>query len=326
MARTEPKKGDHIMSTTDPIKRISEIRTACERLTAEREALAKAPLSRIEAERQVDRRVDELASRLTIDPAPFVYPPGRTAQRRGFYRRTDPAIGIDIEELTAAAVAVTFGERLRALGREAVGRFYSDHAAGLPLQERASAIARIDRQLASLEVDEETEIRIAEARGLTIDRRPDCDPRLVLAEQLPSGPPSIQRLRAFLAVAERRYDTMRGSDFRRTEALDERGKHAGRLADAERDARRFPGGAGGLAAHRERAEQAQAELDRTTREYEELASQWQRAKTLADNLEKYGRTAGLAVERGLDPAPLRPVSQLQRLGVYDPVSDRIVPC
>jgi len=303
----------------DVSEHVAKLRRERERLTAEREALEKAPLSRGEAEKQLEQRITELAGRVQFDVAPLVSLPSVAPQRRSLMQRSEPRVGMDAEELLAATLAHVWPDRVRQQGREALNAYYATHAEGLAQPARRAAVEKIDRQLTAIEVEEETVIRDAEERGISLDRRPDADPAIVLAAALPDGPPSLERLRQFEALAKRRYDALRGADARRLEALDERGKYAGRLAAAEQDAKRFPGGAGDLAAHRERAEQAQAELDRTTREYEELASQWQRAKQLADNLEKYAHTVGLALERALDPAPLSGrLPEIERLGTYSP--------
>jgi len=311
----------------DVTAHIAELRVQRERLIAEREATERAPLTHNEAEAQLEQRIESLAGRVQFDVAPLVSLPSVAPQRRSLYRRADARVPLDAEELLAAVTAHVWPERVRQQASKALADFYASTPAGLPMAQRTAKVEQISQRLGDVERDEETQIRTAEERGLTIDRRVDCDPAVVLAEQLPSGPPSLDRLRQFVAVAKRRYDALRGADARRLEALDERGKYAGRLAAAEQDVKRFPGGAGpALAAHRERAEQAQATLDAATHESEELTSQWQLARQLADACTKFARTVGLALEPALDPAPIRPVSQLQRLGTYDPALDRVVPC
>lgn len=51
---------------------------------------------------------------------------------------------------------------------------------GLPANKRAEAIRELDTRIYALEVAEEAVIMDAEAAGMTIPRREDCDPRVVL--------------------------------------------------------------------------------------------------------------------------------------------------
>lgn len=56
----------------------------------------------------------------------------------------------------------------------------SDYPEGIPSNQRAVAIADIERQLFQLEREEEALICEAEEAGIEIERREDCDPRIVL--------------------------------------------------------------------------------------------------------------------------------------------------
>lgn len=53
---------------------------------------------------------------------------------------------------------------------------------GIARTERTARIAEAEAALFDLELEEERTVRIAEAAGLAVQRRPDADPRAVLAE------------------------------------------------------------------------------------------------------------------------------------------------
>ena len=57
---------------------------------------------------------------------------------------------------------------------------YSTLQPGLPAPERQARLREIDAQLSELEREEENLIRELAGAGVSIDRRPDADPRVLL--------------------------------------------------------------------------------------------------------------------------------------------------
>jgi hypothetical protein len=63
----------------------------------------------------------------------------------------------------------------------AVRRFYKDNQlVGMSPADRDARLAALDQQILSLEREEEQTIAEAEALGLNIPRRLDCDPAIIL--------------------------------------------------------------------------------------------------------------------------------------------------
>ncbi|MFC3165411.1 hypothetical protein [Ciceribacter thiooxidans] len=87
---------------------------------------------------------------------------------------TMPSFRFDMIALFLAADSV--GEHLKAQVREKV-----ESAGSIDDAERHMRLADLDRQLLDCELSEESIIRQAEGMGFDVIRRPDADPRAVLA-------------------------------------------------------------------------------------------------------------------------------------------------
>ncbi len=81
-----------------------------------------------------------------------------------------------------AVITAYQGEALAAAVKQEISDLYATQR-GLSDQQRASALADVDRKLFELELAEESLIRGAEASNIPVSRRADADPRAVLAHQ-----------------------------------------------------------------------------------------------------------------------------------------------
>lgn len=83
----------------------------------------------------------------------------------------------DARDLAFAAVADSVAEKLR----RAIEAAYSDGPTPLSAEERERELARLDKELFAAEMAEEGLVRSLEREGIEIARRPDMDPRVLLA-------------------------------------------------------------------------------------------------------------------------------------------------
>jgi hypothetical protein len=139
-------------------------------LKAKREAVANAAVTRAEAEAAARTYVRTAAERFRPTVGSFV-------ERARPVSNVRDELGHDPEAVLAALA----GDRLEAILLQRVAEAYEQHGPGLTAAERAAELARIDADLFDLECQEEALCRAAEAAGQEIDRRPDADPRAVLA-------------------------------------------------------------------------------------------------------------------------------------------------
>ncbi len=74
--------------------------------------------------------------------------------------------------------------QFRELLDAALDRAYAAQPPGLPLEARATELARLAARGRELEIEEERLIRAAEAEGIALERRADASPEIVLARHL----------------------------------------------------------------------------------------------------------------------------------------------
>ena len=79
-----------------------------------------------------------------------------------------------------ARIEWVLADRIRDLVGAALGNFYSERQ-GIDDAERERQLAKLDDDILDLELCEESIIRAAQEAGMKIPRRPDADPRAVLA-------------------------------------------------------------------------------------------------------------------------------------------------
>jgi hypothetical protein len=160
---------------------LEELRLLIAKTVAELAALEHAPLPLAEAEHQLERGAERLASLYTPD-----------AVLKTFSQA--PAPGIDTLQLLLgdprydvqhahAALAALFGDRLLDAWRSRLPALYAadpelSHAA-VPTAERPACREALRQTLHDLEMPEETLIVEAERRGQGIDRRADCSPSVL---------------------------------------------------------------------------------------------------------------------------------------------------
>ena len=159
------------MSRADPIV---SVRAKVARLKAERRNVATAPIPFADALARVRSAIDKAAgTRRAVGLRPFMAP-GET-----------PGLDLagEMERDATATLCWLWGDRLAELIEQDLRAVYArPEAASMPEGGRVAALARLDRDIAAAEIEEERLIRQAEAAGVTVDRREDADPAAVLAE------------------------------------------------------------------------------------------------------------------------------------------------
>lgn len=165
----------------DPAGAVQMLRAELEKLRARRCEVEAQPPDTETVCARVAARLARVASKLDLADALGV---AQLAGPQGPGLRDDLLLGpagmlpeVGLEVLLTDLLAPQLEERLVGLveahlaGQE--GERISDQA-------RAEALARIDRELWELEVQEEDAIRQVEAQGFDLDRRPDASPAIVL--------------------------------------------------------------------------------------------------------------------------------------------------
>jgi hypothetical protein len=127
-------------------------------------AVRNAPLPRDEAVANVDRSLDQLASRTVFDPMQFASP---------LHTAADP-------ELERAMLVHFLRPAARANMIAALDLELEKRPPGLPKEGRAEKVAELEAQLLAAERAEEEFVEQAREAGLKVARRADADPRAVL--------------------------------------------------------------------------------------------------------------------------------------------------
>jgi hypothetical protein len=159
------------MSRADPIV---AVRTKIVRLKAERRSIATAPIPLDAALTRVRSAIDRAAgNRRPVSLRPFM----AAGETPGL------DLAAELQRDATAALCWLLGDRLAALLEHDLRAAYAGpDAAPMPEGGRVQALARLDRDIAAAELEEERLIRLAEDAGVSIERRDDADPAAVLAE------------------------------------------------------------------------------------------------------------------------------------------------
>jgi hypothetical protein len=145
---------------------LQQMRGNIEALKVELAAVKHALLPREEVIAVIDRQFDLAASRCGFDPL---------AVTSRLY------VGGDIQGLIEGITHLFVRSVARAEWIARVDAHLENHPPGLPAEGHAEKIAELEAQLLEAEREEETFIEQARAAGMRIARRPDADPRAVLA-------------------------------------------------------------------------------------------------------------------------------------------------
>lgn len=159
----------------DVERELATIRAELERERAAQVASDNAPAPRAVAIARIEEEIARKAATIELNGGAYAAPPALYDRRY-------------LAELVAgegdAILAYLFPEQLTQKHIAALDRYYLDHPPGPPAEKREADRAARARRLLALEVREEQLIRDAEAAGLTIERRPDAEPAIVLARDL----------------------------------------------------------------------------------------------------------------------------------------------
>lgn len=161
-------------STPNAEKDIAALR---EKIAAAKQKIAAidaAPMPLADALTDVDWVVDRL--RAQVAPADLVrtsFAPGGEP-RNPFDRVAEGA------KSPWPLLCFLFPTEIKARLRAVAEQYADDAAAGLPKAQRGAARMAVERELRDLEIAEERAIVAAAENGVTIWRRADCDPGIVL--------------------------------------------------------------------------------------------------------------------------------------------------
>lgn len=154
------------------------------KLKSERARIAGLPITKAAALARLDDLVGHLANNRRSGREALVaalMAPGKTISPDGFLPApTLPEHNIRLGWLLANGVRELLGPAVEAA--------YATNETGIDDAERARQLAKIDDHIFDCELAEEAALRAAQEAGIAIPRRPDADPRAVLARDtdLPS--------------------------------------------------------------------------------------------------------------------------------------------
>jgi hypothetical protein len=156
---------------TDVGADLAHLRDGIAEVVREREALARAPVSHVEAAARLDDFLDGAARQ--FDPATSYFTaPSYTAPS------LDDLLPYKLFVLLAALPEV------RAAFHEKLAKAYEKQVASVPSKDRPARAADLASRLRQLELQEELLVLEAEQAGHVIQRRPDADPLVVLTSVL----------------------------------------------------------------------------------------------------------------------------------------------
>jgi hypothetical protein len=160
------------------LEALDSIRAQLEALASERERIADLPLALDEAR----ARLEAWLARSGRDPVvqiagAMAFPDAATPRLIETELMTAETLGRLGEQLVALLVALV-GDRIRELVDARLPELTAD---GVSAEQRRKLLADLDAKALELELAEERLVRVLEADGLEIARRPHQDPRALLA-------------------------------------------------------------------------------------------------------------------------------------------------
>ena len=151
---------------------VADVRHAIATLQSERRVIEAAPLPLAEALPVLDEAVGRVfAIHQYMQPADLL---DAAAHGRPIDLRALP------DQHRLALLVTAMAQVVREQFREALARHYETLQPGLPTPERQQRLREIDSQLGELEREEENMIAELADAGVSIDRRPDSDPAILL--------------------------------------------------------------------------------------------------------------------------------------------------
>lgn len=174
------KRPSRPTTPTDLLSEIDRVRGDIQAVRAELEDLALAPLPAPEAKVHASAAVSHMAATFNL-PAlarAFTSPDRGTHAPDTVFRHAN-VLDIRNEHAGLALLAVALPDALEKALHTEIDRQIGD--AGVSAAERAQRVEKLEQRLFELGCEEERLICQAEAAGLVVYRRPDCDPAAVLA-------------------------------------------------------------------------------------------------------------------------------------------------
>lgn len=174
------------MKSVDIQSKLQKTRATIERLQRERAEIEAAPVSEAEALERVDTFITALAAQARISADDFTrraYEPPELIPSEGLNVTVQSGLGwadVSFQKVSAVLALVAPGLLRTALENQ-VREYYAGRKPTLDADARDAALAELDDKLFTAEVDEERLVEQAQAAGLAVHRRPDADPRAILA-------------------------------------------------------------------------------------------------------------------------------------------------
>jgi hypothetical protein len=168
------------------IEQVEEVRRRNRELKNRRKSMARAAVAKVEAAERIDAWLDAQAARLEMAGGAFILQDSSHARFRLFVERDVEEGGPATDACNWAVTQALFARLTRPALRDELLAAAEQAAAarggwGVSGPERSARLAELDAQIFSLELEEERLTEELQARGVGVERRPDADPRAVLA-------------------------------------------------------------------------------------------------------------------------------------------------
>lgn len=174
------------MKSADIQTKLAKVRATIERLHRERAEIEAAPVSEAEALERIDTFITDLAAQARITADDFTrraYEPPDLIPSEGLNVTVQSGLGwadVPFQKVSAVLALVAPGLLRTALENQ-VRAYYANRKPSLDSDARDAALADLDDKLFEIQVEEERLVEQALAAGLAVHRRPDADPRSILA-------------------------------------------------------------------------------------------------------------------------------------------------
>jgi hypothetical protein len=278
-------------AAVDYHRELTAVRNTIADMRAERREIEGAPRPTSAAKAERERRLARLAALIDVDVKSLRDPRVSASDTLTLFRVANPHQPLDALTLHSAIVARVLAPIYRDVSDRALAAADQEHPPGLPMPERVKALAKLDAQLADLELEEESIIEAAETVGIELPRRHDANPAAVLRD-----PASSEARDKYDRLAERaRQQNAAVVDLhgRLADAHDELGKARDVLRRrTEEGARtRMPVDP----VFEREVQRLETEAARLNQAYESAEGAWQAAAAIVGPLREYLHNAGVHV-------------------------------
>ena len=167
-------------NNTDTIARIETVRSKIHELQIKRKSVASEPCTHSEAHARIDAHVDVIARGASPGDDRVSNPPQIDIARIKPPTFRPGIYAICEFDSVEQALAVIIPGELKTFLHARLDEHLVDQPEGIAHDERKKTLARLDREIRKLEVEEELAICEFENSGLSLHRRADASPEIVL--------------------------------------------------------------------------------------------------------------------------------------------------